>query len=237
MPQFSSPLLFAADAAGASCKHDLQSRIVDAGYADLCPLLPHSNDSILAVMLDPVREVSRVINASDQSKTRIGPKMTRSDASSYQTSYNRLRQIFSAFGGVQNSRANESQGAKPDEGPEDEGGGRYFSQRRINSYSSRMYKHTKWQMENQEMRSLPKYTNAMHGFTPGQMKMHQIGSKSETSSPQAVLPSKARTEFGKVKIDDAPIPPSNSPLQDDQNDVVRGTKPRSQTDPICRACS
>lgn len=108
----------------------------------------------------------------------------------------------------------------------------------VHGYSRTMHAHTKWQMESFSMSSIPSYQRTMHAFTLNQFN-HQRSlsqTRSETSSPhieaqQAMLPSPVCAD---LTIDEAPVPPCNSPSAEQQVARIGTKKPRRDTEPVLR---
>jgi hypothetical protein len=110
----------------------------------------------------------------------------------------------------------------------------------ISSYSRLMRAHTQWQMESS---TVPNYPKTMHVFTLNQLHTQSNMSKSETSSPhlraqQALLPSPDWAGLDRLKIDDAPIPPTTSPSHERAPPPAKhhggGMRARSTTQPAAR---
>ncbi|KXT10901.1 hypothetical protein AC579_9859 [Pseudocercospora musae] len=111
---------------------------------------------------------------------------------------------------------------------------------RVDSYSRLMHAHTMYQMEG---KTLPGYNKTLHAYTQNQLDLHRTAPKSVTSSPHlgarhGGLPSPICARLRQLTIDDAPIPPANSPSAEQRHahrpPSTRGLKPRSATEPIPR---
>lgn len=104
---------------------------------------------------------------------------------------------------------------------------------RVDSYSKLMFQHTRWQMYG---KSLQGYQKTLHAYTQNQLDtcMRTAISKREISSPHLgarhpVLPSPVCAQLGQLTIDEAPIPPANSPSPEHQRPQRTRMKSRNKT--------
>ncbi|EME88620.1 uncharacterized protein MYCFIDRAFT_79974 [Pseudocercospora fijiensis CIRAD86] len=186
---------------------------------------------------------TKVVEGSEIDSYSGSARSKRSSGGSFQlvvSSHNRasgrLRQIFPY---VDPDVLNENE--EGDEAREDEQK-RSMWLGRVNSYNRMMHAHTMYQMEGKTM---PGYKKTLHAFASPQNQedVHGTASKSETSSPhlgarRGVWPSPVSAQLSQLTIDDAPIPPANSPSPEQQHvhrpPSIRGLKPRRATEPVPR---
>ncbi|CAK3822326.1 Hypothetical predicted protein [Lecanosticta acicola] len=122
---------------------------------------------------------------------------------------------------------------------------------RVHSYSRMMHAHTRQQidhMSSPKPHSLPNYQKSMHALTLDQIKLphnsivaHRRVSSGETGSlhikaQQSILPSPVCVDLNQLTIDEAPVPPCNSPSPGERIliDERKGMRGRSTTQPVPR---
>ncbi|KAM3421103.1 hypothetical protein BST61_g1517 [Cercospora zeina] len=109
------------------------------------------------------------------------------------------------------------------------------SQKGIHEYRRIMYDYMQSQLNRG---SIPGYQRIMHAHTMVQLESMK-SARSEAGSPvlaqiAAVLPSPVKTGRSQTTIDNAPIPPNNSPSPEKQKQHGVHMRQRSLTDPIPR---
>ncbi|KAF2209500.1 hypothetical protein CERZMDRAFT_100293 [Cercospora zeae-maydis SCOH1-5] len=109
------------------------------------------------------------------------------------------------------------------------------SQKGIDEYRRIMYDYMQSQLNRG---TIPGYRRIMHAHTMEQLESMK-STRSEAGSPvlaqvAAVLPSPVKTDGSQTTIDNAPIPPNNSPSPEKQKQNDTRMRQRSRTDPIPR---
>jgi hypothetical protein len=89
---------------------------------------------------------------------------------------------------------------------------------RVDSYNRLMHAHTKAQMDSPGTGTIPTYMKTMHAHTLNQLDEYRRASRSESNSPQlcgkqALLAAKIYNELTKLRMDEMPHAPFNTPEQ------------------------